>query len=168
MVNFVPVRLFNLIVASLSHLFNMINAPNSRNQDNILATENSISAVGKIIRTYKDAGVFDANSIISLWIGALPIIEDVEEAPETYSILLELINSQHPAVVNASQIPQLVSILTRALPIASLFHKAPEALQQLQSTLRNIVNACDPNTKQQIWNSISNEQKQYLASQGLV
>ena len=142
----------------------MINAKDSRSEDNTMATENSISALGKIIRTYKDSGLIDANSIISMWIGALPILEDSEEAPETYQLLLDLIAQQHPAVVNATLAPKLVSILTQVLPIPTLLPKNPEIGQHLLAALRSIVPVCN---RQELVTSLSNEQQQYLATQGL-
>ena len=152
------------ILASIPHLFAMINAADSRNEENIMATENSISALAKIIRTYKDAGLFDSNSMISMWIGELPIVEDCEEAPETYQLLLDLIMQQHPAVVNATQAPALVSILTQVLSIPSLLPNNPELSQQLLAALRSIVPACN---KQELISRLSNEQQQFLVKQGL-
>lgn len=142
----------------------MINAKDSRSEDNTMATENSISALGKIIRNYKDSGLIDANSIISMWIRALPILEDSEEAPETYQLLLDLIAQQHPAVVNATQAPKLVSILTQVLPIPTLLPKNPEIGQHLLAALQSIVPVCN---RQELLTSLSNQQQQYLASQGL-
>ena len=149
-------------LASIPHLFVMINAADCRNEENIMATENSISALGKIIRSYKDSGLFDSNSVISMWIGSLPIIEDCEEAPATYQLLLDLIMQQHPAVVNATQATKLVSILTQVLPITALLQNDPELSQQLLTALRSIVPVCN---KQELISCLSNEQQQYLASQ---
>ena len=129
-----------------------------------MATENSISALGKIIRTYKDAGLFDSNSIISMWIGSLPIIEDSEEAPETYRLLLDLIVQQHPAVANAPKAPALVLILTQVLLIPALLPESPELREQLLAALRSIVPVCN---KQELTSRLSNEQHQYLVTQGL-
>lgn len=78
------------VVECLPHLFNIINFPESRSEDNLIATENAISAVGKILAVYKESGAFDSASLIGAWINALPILEDSEEAPETYSLLLDL------------------------------------------------------------------------------
>ncbi|KAJ2993084.1 Importin-5 [Globomyces sp. JEL0801] len=78
-------------VESLPHLFNIANDANGRADENLMATENAISAIGKIIATYKDSGAFDANNVITHWVASLPIVDDGQEAPETYTLLLDLI-----------------------------------------------------------------------------
>jgi importin-5 len=155
------------IIASIPHLLNVINAEGSRSEENIMATENAIAAIGKVIKTYKDTPGFDTNANITAWIQSLPIIEDSEEAPDAYSLLLELVNGRHPAVANVAQIPKLCSVLIQALCIPNLMPKNTDINQQLLVTLRSIIAACDGSTKQALWSSLTLDQQQYLQSQGL-
>jgi importin-5 len=155
-------------IASLPHLVNMINSPEAKHEENLLATENAIAALGKIISTYKDSGRFDTNALITSFVASLPITEDSEEAPETYMLLLDLIEAQHPIVANQSQIPQLVRILTSVLCIPSLLAKNPELLQKMQTCLRSIIGSCNEALKQHLWQTLTDEQKQYLANQQLI
>jgi hypothetical protein len=154
-------------IASLPHLVNIISSPEARNEENIMATENAIAALGKIIKVYKDSGRFDANAMVATFVKALPIVEDADEAPDTYNLLLELIQTQHPVVVNAAQIPQLVHILSSVLIIPSLVPKDPELLQKMSACLQSIATSCDTNMKQQIWQILKDEQRQYLLSSNL-
>jgi hypothetical protein len=155
-------------IASLPHLFNIINAPDSRSEENSMATENAISAVGKIIRAYKDSNRFDSNSVISHWVSVLPIITDEEEAPETYTLFLDLLDANHPSVVNQSQIPHLVNIITSVLCLPTLFAKFPEIGQRLMAVLRTIIASLDQTTKETLSKTLKDEQKNYLVSNQMV
>jgi hypothetical protein len=159
------VRIFSINLESLPHLFELINSPDSRSEENIMATENAISAIGKVVRAFKNSGSFDSDSVISHWIEALPLVEDCEESVETYSFLLELIQSQHHVVVDTLKIPKLISILSTVLSTPSLLSGSGELSIQLTSCLKSLVGACDSTTKQKLWNSFSEQQQKYLVSQ---
>lgn len=77
--------------SALPNLFAMINAPGSKSHENVLATENAISAVGKVCHFMGQSGAFDLDQILSAWVAALPIVEDSDEAPHTYTYLMELL-----------------------------------------------------------------------------
>lgn len=151
----------SFILASVPHLFTIINAPESRNEENVMATENSISAIGKIIRAYSNAGL--DGSTIPLWIGALPILEDAEEAPETYRTLIELLN--HPSVGTPELAPKLVSIITQVLAVPTLMPKNPEISTDLLAALQSILSKSD---KQLIWGTLNSEQQQFLVKHSLI
>ncbi|KAJ3252863.1 Importin-5 [Boothiomyces macroporosus] len=155
-------------VESLPHLFNIINAPNSRSEENTMATENAISAVGKLLEVYRSTGAFSANDVILHWFNSLPIVEDAEEAPETYSLLLELIEGQNEVIVNVNQIPKLVSILSEALSLKDLLVKDPALKEKMVNCLKSVIAAADANTKQILWQGLKDGQKKYLSSLGLV
>ncbi|KAJ3273865.1 Importin-5 [Terramyces sp. JEL0728] len=155
-----------LCVESLPHLFNIVNDSNSRSEENTMATENAISAIGKLLKVYRNAGAFNANDVILHWFNALPIVEDSEEAPETYSLLLELIEGQNEVIVNVNQIPKLVSILSEALSLKGLLVKAPELKEKMVNCLKSVIAAADANTKQILWQNLKDGQKKYLASLG--
>ncbi|KAI8900835.1 armadillo-type protein [Globomyces pollinis-pini] len=155
-------------VESLPHLFNIANDANGRADENLMATENAISAIGKIIATYKDSGAFDANNVITHWVASLPIVDDGQEAPETYTLLLDLIQKQHPAVVNQSQIPRLVFVLTSVLALPDLMPSEVQLNQQIHACLGSILGSIDAATKKSIWESLSEHHRQYLQSQRFV
>ena len=77
--------------AALEPLFQVINAPDARKEENVYATENAVSAVTKILKF--NCSNFDPNTVIPAWFNALPITYDEEEAPLTCSYLLELLES---------------------------------------------------------------------------
>ncbi|KPI93520.1 Importin-5 [Papilio xuthus] len=93
-------------------LADVVNAPDSRNIENLNATENAISAVAKIIK-YNHTQV-DRDQLITHWLTWLPVVEDVEEAPHVYSLLCELAASGHPALAAADAPQRVVATLAEA------------------------------------------------------
>ena len=77
----------------LAPLGSIILSPGARSDEYIVATENAVSAVGKICRYVGSTGAFDNHLDQALvhWIEQLPILQDEEEAEPTYEYLLELI-----------------------------------------------------------------------------
>lgn len=69
----------------------MINAPDSRSDENIKATENAISAVAKFLM-YNNS-LINMEEILPLWVSWLPIWEDEEEAKFAYNFLCSLLES---------------------------------------------------------------------------
>ena len=69
--------------------------PTSRQHKNVMATENAVSAVGKICHFVGDAAAsaagFGIDQMLAHWVDALPILYDGDEATHTYTYLLSLL-----------------------------------------------------------------------------
>ncbi|EMG45627.1 hypothetical protein G210_4171, partial [Candida maltosa Xu316] len=91
--------------------------PDARADENIHATENSISAIAKICHTFSSM-VPNLDAVISQWITLLPIVQDDVAAPFAYMFLSELIDNHHPAV--EKQIPKVVESVIQALSHGSI------------------------------------------------
>lgn len=83
--------------------------------ENKCASENAVSAVGKILHYLLDYGrgapdvcccvnLVVILKVLERWVGFLPILEDEEEAPHTYGFILDIIHQ-----FNAQQQPSLPS-----------------------------------------------------------
>lgn len=70
-------------------LVGVIQAADSRSKENINATENCISAVGKVMRFRSEC--INVNEILPHWLSWLPLNEDKEEAVHTFDFLCDLI-----------------------------------------------------------------------------
>lgn len=70
-------------------LVRVIQAADSRSKENVNATENCISAVGKVMRFRPEC--VNVNEILPHWLGWLPLNEDKEEAVHTFDFLCDLI-----------------------------------------------------------------------------
>ncbi|CAF1623807.1 unnamed protein product, partial [Didymodactylos carnosus] len=62
---------------------------NSRSDDNIMATENAIIAVTKILK-YNNSKIENFNKLLEVWLSWLPIRESTEEASYVYDYLCDL------------------------------------------------------------------------------
>lgn len=65
-------------------------ASTTEDEDELLAYENVVSALGKIMAN-DTTGVVDGNTILPVWLAALPIKLDIDEMEHCYSLLLDLI-----------------------------------------------------------------------------
>ncbi|KAI9089986.1 armadillo-type protein [Phlyctochytrium arcticum] len=171
---------------ALPSLFAMIDAPDARSEENILATENAVAAIGKICHFLGHTGAFDLNDTLVRWVKALPVVEDSDEAPHTYAYLLELLTQNHPAILGPSNahIPHiclaLAQILSRpdvlaAQPATSTIPSAldpPEyyanLTPRLSTALQQLLALVDPAVKQGLWNALAPEQQKVLVTKGFV
>ena len=76
---------------SIPFLFQVTQVPDSRNEENVYATENACAAIAKILH-YNSGNVQDAQEVITQWVDTLPVIYDEEAAPYAYAYLAELID----------------------------------------------------------------------------
>lgn len=123
-------------LSCLEPMFNMSLVPDAKAEENILATENSVSAIAKVCRTY-GSSIPNLNTILHQWVGLLPIVQDDEAAPFAYTFLAQLIDNNHPSVT--SQIPKVVDSVLQALSHAAIGGNTAEktalATRNLLSTL---------------------------------
>ncbi|CAH2223637.1 importin-5 [Pelobates cultripes] len=96
---------------ALPLLVGVIQAPDSKTKENINATENCISAVGKIMKFRSDC--VNVEEVLPHWLSWLPLHEDKEEAVHTFNFLCDLIESNNPIVLgpNNSNLPRIFSII---------------------------------------------------------
>uniref|UniRef100_A0A3Q2UQT3 Karyopherin (importin) beta 3 n=1 Tax=Fundulus heteroclitus TaxID=8078 RepID=A0A3Q2UQT3_FUNHE len=96
---------------ALPLLVGVIQAADSRSKENVNATENCISAVGKLMRFRPEC--VNANEVLPHWLGWLPLKEDKEEAVHTFDFLCDLIESNNPIVLGPenSNLPKIFLII---------------------------------------------------------
>jgi hypothetical protein len=75
---------------ALEPLFQCIARPGAREEDHVYATENACASIAKIIH-FNATGVPNIDNVISSWLDTLPIVNDEEEAPHAYNILMDLV-----------------------------------------------------------------------------
>jgi len=149
--------------ASLQALVAVINDPNSRNPENVLATEICISALGKICR-YNNSH-FNVNEVLPIWFNALPILEDIDEAEQTYEYLLELLEARNPIILTQDNLPKLVGIFTDVVTAQIL---SVEMTTYMINTMKGILSQCDENAKQALWNSLTPDRQKFLTDTGFL
>ncbi|KAF2641308.1 ARM repeat-containing protein [Massarina eburnea CBS 473.64] len=83
--------------ASLPTLFQIVQRPNARTDDDVFATENACASIAKILH-YNAAKVQNWQEVAAAWVDTLPVVNDEEAAPHAYAFLAQLIEQQNPAV----------------------------------------------------------------------
>uniref|UniRef100_A0A3P9P6S4 Karyopherin (importin) beta 3 n=1 Tax=Poecilia reticulata TaxID=8081 RepID=A0A3P9P6S4_POERE len=96
---------------ALPLLVAVIQAADSRSKENVNATENCISAVGKLMRFRPEC--VNVNEVLPHWLSWLPLKEDKEEAVHTFDFLCDLIESNNPIVLGPenSNLPKIFLII---------------------------------------------------------
>uniref|UniRef100_A0A4W3GP23 Karyopherin (importin) beta 3 n=1 Tax=Callorhinchus milii TaxID=7868 RepID=A0A4W3GP23_CALMI len=96
-------------------LVGVIQMEGSKTKENINATENCISAVGKIMKCRPEC--VNVNEFLPHWLSWLPLHEDKEEAVHTFNYLCDLIESNNPIVLgpNNSSLPRIFGIIADGL-----------------------------------------------------
>lgn len=78
-----------LILEALPLLVRVIQSADAKTKENINATENCISAVGKMMKFKPDC--VNVEEVLPHWLSWLPLHEDKEEAVQTFNYLCDLI-----------------------------------------------------------------------------
>uniref|UniRef100_A0A669CD71 Karyopherin (importin) beta 3 n=1 Tax=Oreochromis niloticus TaxID=8128 RepID=A0A669CD71_ORENI len=96
---------------ALPLLVRVIQAADSRSKENVNATENCISAVGKLMRFQPEC--VNVNEVLPHWLSWLPLKEDKEEAVHTFDFLCDLIESNNPIVLGPenANLPKIFFII---------------------------------------------------------
>ncbi|KAF7281384.1 karyopherin beta 3 [Rhynchophorus ferrugineus] len=140
-------------------LVEVINDPESKDTKNINATENTISAVTKIMK-YNSSQI-NLNELIPVWFSWLPVVEDADEAVHVYGYMCDLIEQNHQGVIgpNNSFIPRIIHIIAEAFHRDAIEAKSPEGSRML-----NIVRQVQSNESffQSVVESLAPELQQAL------
>ncbi|KAF5892917.1 importin-5, partial [Clarias magur] len=101
-------------------LIGVIQAADSRAKENVNATENCISAVGKVMK-YRPECV-NVDEILPHWISWLPLNEDKEEAVHTFNYLCDLIESNNLTVLGPenANLPKIFLIIAEGVANESI------------------------------------------------
>ena len=91
-----------------------IHAPDARSDDNLCATENAVSALGKVLENHPECIDPAAGA---LYVQSLPIEDDKVEAKVVHAQLLRLLRASDPRILgeNNCHLPKLVEIIVRVL-----------------------------------------------------
>ncbi|XP_023570964.1 importin-5 [Octodon degus] len=122
---------------ALPLLVRVIQSGDSKTKENVNATENCISAVGKIMKFKPDC--VNVEEILPHWLSWLPLHEDKEEAVQTFSYLCDLIESNHPIVLgpNNTNLPKIFSIIAEGEMHEAIKHEDPCA-KRLANVVRQV------------------------------
>ncbi|KAF2144507.1 uncharacterized protein K452DRAFT_223047 [Aplosporella prunicola CBS 121167] len=107
----------DFVNACLPALFEVIQRPNAREDDDVFATENACASIAKILH-FNNTKVANVQEVVDAWVNTLPITNDEEAAPFAYAFLAQLIDQNNPAVMNRAQ--QCFAYVAQALEAETL------------------------------------------------
>ncbi|KAJ3394051.1 Importin-5 [Lobulomyces angularis] len=146
----------SVCIGHLKTLFAVINKPDSRNEENIVATENAISAIGKICCFFGNK--FQIGQVLQHWLQVLPILIDEQAAAPVYEFLLTLVELKNLSILGKenANIPKLVDIFTQVLESEILEEKLNS---RMVDNLRSILGCCNERLKSELWNMLPDKRK---------
>ncbi|MGH0142054.1 UNVERIFIED_CONTAM: hypothetical protein FKN15_075219 [Acipenser sinensis] len=104
-------------------LVGVIQAADCKAKENVNATENCISAVGKVMK-YRPECV-NVSEVLPHWLSWLPLNEDKEEAVHTFNFLCDLLENNNPIVLGPdnSNLPKLFALIADGVVSESVKHE---------------------------------------------
>jgi hypothetical protein len=72
-------------------LFEVVQRPTARSDDDVFATENACASIAKVLH-FNHAKVSNVQDVVNAWVDTLPVINDEEAAPFAYGFLASLID----------------------------------------------------------------------------
>ena len=90
----------------------MINSPKARDEAEGFATDNAVSALGKIILYQPEALGANRGAAVGMLLGYLPVKDDEEEGVKVHACLCSLIERGEPGLFEmpAQTVPQLIRV----------------------------------------------------------
>ncbi|KAJ1940557.1 importin subunit beta-3, partial [Linderina pennispora] len=150
-----------LVSVGLPSLLAVISSPNARSEENVYATENAVAAIAKLLRAHSGK-LPDAQGVLQAWFQALPISNDEEEAPGTYSYLLQILSEQPDLLLRGNDpvaVKHLVKVLAEGLAVCSFEQQLEAAMVE---AMKKTIGSLDDSVKAALWTEIPPEQQQAL------
>jgi hypothetical protein len=128
------------VPGALAALARVIQAPDARSEENLNATENAVSALGKLCEFQRDA-IPDAATVVSRWLACLPLREDVVEARAVHEQLVRMLQANDPHLLgpNCENLAKIVQTFAVAAPTAGSSEKlrlcTPETAGKMKAVL---------------------------------
>ncbi|KAG2489783.1 hypothetical protein HYH03_011733 [Edaphochlamys debaryana] len=131
-----PVDAFRPHAASVAEMLaQIIRAPDARSDDNDMATDNTIAALGRILKHHAEAlGADGGAAAAALWVGSLPLKSDAVEATAMHEQLVAMCEANDPRVVVHPA--KLASVFAEVLGGGKTFVAGPVGLRMAQLLLR--------------------------------
>lgn len=102
----------------------MVNAANARDEDNGFATDNAISALGKMILYQPEALAANRTAAVGMFLNYLPVTVDEEEGIKVHGCLCSLLERGEPALL------EQVCLVLFADAMQKLNHRASRRMRK--------------------------------------
>ena len=128
------------VPGALAALARVIQAPDARSDENLNATENAISALGKLCESQRSA-IPQADQVVPQWLSCLPLREDTVEARVVHAQLVRMLEAGDPHLLGANNehLSKVVKVFAVAMPTASLSEKLQLCTVETRDKMRGIL-----------------------------
>ncbi|KAI9179704.1 importin subunit beta-3 [Blastocladiella emersonii ATCC 22665] len=145
-----------LTLAALPQLAAMLRDPAARDEDNVLASENAVSALAHVLRSPAADAFPQKDEYLALWVQAMPIIYDDDEASEATKFLVHLIDAQHPVV--GAQIERVIDALLELL-YQGTHDEEPAVAEMVLNRARALLAVLPADRQTALWNALDADKR---------
>ncbi|KAH7296218.1 hypothetical protein KP509_26G014000 [Ceratopteris richardii] len=148
---------------ALTKIKQVISQPGAFSADNVMATDNAVSALGKICEFQRES--IDATQVVPAWLSCLPIRNDLVEAKIVHDQLCSMVERSDPVVLGANNqnLPQIISIFAEVL-IAGNDLASETTVDRVVNFLRRIQQLLPSSALASTWSSLHPQQQAVLQS----
>ncbi|KAH9326987.1 hypothetical protein KI387_007165 [Taxus chinensis] len=152
-----------LVGEALSRLNVVISQSNARDADNVMATDNAVSALGKICQFHRDS--IDAVQVIPAWLSCLPIKGDLIEAKIVHELLCSMVERSDAELLgpNNQYLPKIVAVFAEVL-CAGKDLATEQTIARMVNLLRQLQQTLSPSALASTWSSLQPQQQLALQS----
>jgi len=152
-----------LVGEALSKLNDVISHPSALLPKNRMATDNAISALGKICEHQKDC--INESQVIPAWLNCLPIKNDLVEAKVLHELLCSMVERSDPQLLGPSNqyLPKIVAVFAEIL-CAGADLASEETISRIVQLLRRLQQTMPPPVLASTWSTLQPQQQAALQS----
>eukprot|EP00249_Psilotum_nudum_P013400 c24308_g1_i1 orf=266-3634(-) len=152
-----------IIGEALSKLTEVISQPTAFQSDNIMATDNAVSALGKIC-VYQRDGI-DASQVVPAWLSCLPIRGDLVEAKIVHELLCSMVerSDQQLLGLNNQYLPKIIAVFAEVLSAGNDL-ATDQTIARMVNLLRHLQQTLPPPALASTWSSLQPQQQAALQS----
>ncbi|KAJ7541709.1 hypothetical protein O6H91_10G072300 [Diphasiastrum complanatum] len=155
---FVPV-----VREALARLNEVISQPSSRDADNVMATDNAVSALGKICQFQREC--IDVAQVLPAWLSFLPVKGDLVEAKLVHEQLCVMVERSDPYLLglNYQFLPKVISVFAEVLAGGTEL-VTEQTANRIVNLLRHLQQTMPPAALSSTWASLEPQQQATLQS----
>ncbi|XP_075499694.1 uncharacterized protein LOC142538217 [Primulina tabacum] len=152
-----------LVGEALSRLNIVIRHPNALQQDNVMAYDNAVSALGKICQFHRDS--INSAQVVPAWLSCLPIKGDLIEAKVVHDQLCSMVERSDTDLLgpNNQFLPKIVTVFAEVL-CAGKDLATEQTAGRMINLLRQLQQTLPPSVLASTWSSLQPQQQLTLQS----
>ncbi|CAM6081611.1 unnamed protein product [Calypogeia fissa] len=147
-----------LVGEALARLNAVVSQPSAASPENIMATDNAVSALGKICEFQRDS--IDAAQVVPAWLSCLPLKNDMVEAKIVHEQLCVMVERADPQLLgpNNQYLPKIVSVFVEVL-VSGTQLGSEQTVARMVGLLRQLQQSLSPEALASTWSYLQPQQQ---------